>query len=142
MGAGRAVDPFPNFTEIRDPVPQPVWRAVRIASVAATLGVGALLVAEPDTGLDLWWELLVPLLPLVWFVAPGLWRNVCPLAATNQIPRVLGFTRGVTAPAWFRTYAPLAGIAIFLTDVPNCGSRLVKNAAILGLPRSPTRPWR
>ena len=142
MGAGRAVDPFPDFTEIRDPVPQPVWRAVRIASVAATLGVGALLVAEPDTGLDLWWELLVPLLPLVWFVAPGLWRNVCPLAATNQIPRVLGFTRGVTAPAWFRTYAPLAGIAIFLTDVPNCGSRLVKNAAILGLPRSPTRPWR
>ena len=117
MGAGRAVDPFPNFTQIRDPVPQRVWRAARIASVLATLGVCALLVAEPDTGLDLWWELLVPLLPLVWFVAPGLWRNVCPLAATNQIPRVLGFTRGRTAPQWFRTYAPLAGIAIFLAAV-------------------------
>ena len=59
----------------------------------------------------------MPLLPLVWFVAPGLWRNVCPLAATNQIPRVLGFTRGRTAPPWFRTYAPLAGIAIFLAAV-------------------------
>ena len=59
----------------------------------------------------------MPLLPLVWFVAPGLWRNVCPLAATNQIPRVLGFTRGRTAPRWFRTYAPLAGIAIFLAAV-------------------------
>ena len=117
MGAGRAVDPFPNFTQIRDPVPQRVWRAARVASVLATLGVCALLVAEPDTGLDLWWELLVPLLPLVWFVAPGLWRNVCPLAATNQVPRVLGFTRGRTAPQWFRTYAPLAGIAIFLAAV-------------------------
>ena len=117
MGAGRAVDPFPNFTQIRDPVPQAVWRGLRVASVLATLGVCALLVAEPDTGLDLWWELLVPLLPLVWFVAPGLWRNVCPLAATNQVPRVLGFTRGRTAPAWFRTYAPLVGIAIFFTAV-------------------------
>jgi nitrite reductase (NADH) large subunit len=117
MGAGRPVDPFPNFTQIRDPVPQAVWRGVRVASVLATLGVCALLVAEPDTGLDLWWELLVPLLPLVWFVAPGLWRNVCPLAATNQVPRVLGFTRGRTAPAWFRTYAPLVGIAVFFTAV-------------------------
>jgi nitrite reductase (NADH) large subunit len=117
MGAGASVDPFPNFTQIPDPVPHAVWRAARIASVAFLLGVCALLVADPDAGLDLWWELLVPLLPLVWFVAPGLWRNVCPLAATNQIPRVLGFTRGLTAPAWFRTYAPLAGIAIFLAAV-------------------------
>jgi nitrite reductase (NADH) large subunit len=117
MGAGRTADPFPNFTQVRDPLPQAVWRALRIASVLATLAVCALLVADPDTGLDLWWELLVPLLPLVWFVAPGLWRNVCPLAATNQIPRVLGFTRGRTAPQWFRTYAPLVGIAIFLGAV-------------------------
>jgi nitrite reductase (NADH) large subunit len=117
MGAGRTADPFPNFTQIRDPLPQSVWRGLRIASVLAALGVCAVLVAEPETGLDLWWELLVPLLPLVWFVAPGLWRNVCPLAATNQIPRVLGFTRGRTAPAWFRTYAPLVGIAIFYAAV-------------------------
>ncbi len=117
MGTGRAADPFPNFTEIRDPVPQAVWRGLRIASVLATLAVCTLLIADPETGLDVWWKVLVPLLPLVWFVAPGLWRNVCPLAATNQIPRVLGFTRGRTAPAWFRTYAPLAGIAIFFGAV-------------------------
>ncbi len=117
MAAGRAVDPFPNYTQVPDPIPQPVWRAARVASVLATLGVCALLVADPDTGLELWWKVLVPLLPLVWFVAPGLWRNVCPLAASNQIPRVLGFTRGKTAPQWFRTYAPLVGIAVFLAAV-------------------------
>jgi nitrite reductase (NADH) large subunit len=117
MAAGRAVDPFPNFTQVRDPVPQAVWRAARVASVLATLALCALLLADPDTGLELTWKLLVPLLPLVWFVAPGLWRNVCPLAATNQIPRVLGFTRAKTAPQWFRTYAPLLGIAVFLAAV-------------------------
>ena len=115
MSAG--ADPFPNYTQVPDPLPQAAWRAARVASVAFLVGVGVLLVADPDAGLDLWWGLLVPLLPLVWFVAPGLWRNVCPLAAANQVPRVLGFTRGLTAPAWFRTYAPLAGIAIFLAAV-------------------------
>jgi nitrite reductase (NADH) large subunit len=116
MAAGPA-EPFPNSTQIPDPVPQAVWRAARIASVAFLLGVCTLLIAEPGTGLDLWWGVLVPALPLVWFVAPGLWRNVCPLAASNQIPRVLGFTRGRTAPQWFRTYAPLAGIAILLAAI-------------------------
>jgi NADPH-dependent 2,4-dienoyl-CoA reductase/sulfur reductase-like enzyme/ferredoxin len=114
---GRVADPFPTFTQIHDPVPQAAWRAARVASVVFLLGVVALLVADAETGLDLWWGVLVPLLPLVWFVVPGLWRNVCPLAATNQIPRVLGFTRGLTAPARFRTYAPIAGIAIFLAAV-------------------------
>ncbi len=116
MGAGPA-DPFPNYTQIEDVLPHAAWRAIRVASVLFTLGICALLVADPATGLDLWWGLLVPLLPLVWFVAPGLWRNVCPLAATNQVPRVLGFTRGITAPAWFRTYAPIVGIAVFLLAV-------------------------
>ena len=110
-------DPFPNYTQIPDPLPQAAWRAARVASVVLALGVCVLLLAAPEEGLDLWWELLVPLLPLVWFVAPGLWRNVCPLAAVNQVPRVAGFTRGLTAPQWFRTYAPLAGIAIFLAAV-------------------------
>jgi NADPH-dependent 2,4-dienoyl-CoA reductase/sulfur reductase-like enzyme/ferredoxin len=116
MGAG-AADPFPNYTQVPDPIPQAAWRGARIGSVVFLLGVCALLLADPDAGLDLWWTVLVPLLPLVWFVAPGLWRNVCPLAAANQVPRVLGFTRGITAPGWFRTYAPLAGIAIFLGAV-------------------------
>ncbi len=98
-------------------MPQPVWRAARIASVAFLIGLCVLLVAAPDTGLDLWWGVLVPALPLVWFAAPGLWRNVCPLAAVNQVPRVLGFTRGRTAPGWFRTYAPLVGIGLFLAAV-------------------------
>ena len=30
--------------------------------------------------------------------APGLWRNICPLAASNQTPRVFGFTRGAHSP--------------------------------------------
>ena len=112
MSAG--ADPFPNYTQVPDPLPQSAWRAARVASVAFLAGVVVLLVADPDAGLDLWWGLLVPLLPLVWFVAPGLWRNVCPLAAANQIPRVLGFRRNKISvhdaaytPLYFANYADL-----------------------------------
>jgi len=39
MGAGRAADPFPAFTQIRDPLPQAVWRGLRVVSVLAALGL-------------------------------------------------------------------------------------------------------
>ena len=37
-------------------------------------------------------------------VAPGLWRNLCPLAASNQTPRALKLTRALTAPNWLKEY--------------------------------------
>jgi NADPH-dependent 2,4-dienoyl-CoA reductase/sulfur reductase-like enzyme/ferredoxin len=98
-------------------LPVGAWWPLRITSVAFALLVAGLLIVEPETGLDLWWGLLVPALPLVWFVVPGLWRNLCPLAAGNQTPRALGFTRARTVPPWFREYAPVAGMALFVAAV-------------------------
>lgn len=110
-------EPFPNYTQIRQPLPDGVWRAARVVTVAGALGLCALLVVDAGRGLDVFWGYLIPVLPLLWLVAPGVWRNVCPLAAVNQIPRTLGFTRGATAPDWFRTVAPYVGIALFLAAV-------------------------
>jgi NADPH-dependent 2,4-dienoyl-CoA reductase/sulfur reductase-like enzyme/ferredoxin len=94
------------------------WRALRIASLLTTLGVAALLLAAPDTGLKIFWGVAIPLLPLLFFVAPGLWRNICPLAAANQMPRTLGFTRGLTAPDWLKQYGyvvAIAAVTIFIS---------------------------
>ena len=108
---------FPNYMRISPKVPHAVWRLARPLSVAALIAIVALLLVQPRAGLDLWWGLLVPALPLLWFVAPGIWRNVCPLAATNQIPRTAGFSRGATAPAWFRQAAPLIAMTAFFAAV-------------------------
>ena len=59
-------------------------------SIVAALAVAALLIAAPDTGLFVMWKVVIPLLPVLFLVAPGLWRNLCPLAASNQTPRALG----------------------------------------------------
>jgi hypothetical protein len=62
----------------------------------------AVMFVRPAAGLFVFFQVIVPLWPLLIFVAPGVWRNICPLAAMNQIPRVLGFGRARTAPDWLR----------------------------------------
>jgi len=41
------------------------------------------------------------------------WRNICPLAASNQIPRVAGFSRAGTAPNWFSRTGFLIATSLF-----------------------------
>ena len=62
-----------------------------------------LLVADPKTGLKVFWRFVIPMLPLLFFVAPGLWRNICPLAAMNQTPRYLKFTKALSTPSASKT---------------------------------------
>ena len=57
-------------------------------------------------------------MPLLLFIMPGLWRNICPLAATHQLPRVFGFTRGLTLPNVVEENAFIGAIILFLTIVP------------------------
>jgi peptidoglycan/LPS O-acetylase OafA/YrhL len=89
---------FPSFLEMPARVSLGVWRAIRALSVASALALCVALVVRPGTGLFFFWKIVVPILPLVFLVAPGLWRNVCPLAASNQTPRLLGLGRAGTPP--------------------------------------------
>ncbi|WP_018333235.1 FAD-dependent oxidoreductase [Actinomycetospora chiangmaiensis] len=104
---------FPVSTEMRTRVPIGVWHAVRIGSVLLYVALCVALFVAPSTGLFWFFGVIVPLLPILFFTAPGLWRNICPLAASNQAPRVLGFTRGGTVPEWLRRRGYLVAITLF-----------------------------
>lgn len=107
---------FPNYIQLRtrSRVPLRAWDWLRaVGLLAAGLIVTALLVA-PSLGLLIFWGLLVPVLPLLFLLAPGLWRNVCPLATLNQLPRRLGLSRAWNAPPWLKTYAYVIGFSAFL----------------------------
>jgi NADPH-dependent 2,4-dienoyl-CoA reductase/sulfur reductase-like enzyme/ferredoxin len=112
-----AATAFPNYTQIAKGISVRAWWGVRIGSLVAALVVAALLIVSPDDGLFVMWKLVIPLLPLLFLIAPGVWRNLCPLAASNQTPRVLGLTRGLTAPAWFKEYGYVVAISLFVTFV-------------------------
>jgi nitrite reductase (NADH) large subunit len=129
-------NPFPNYTQLPRRLPLWVWHAGRVLSVAAAIGLCVLLLVKPARGLELWWKLAIPLLPLLWLTAPGLWRNLCPLAASNQTPRLLRFTRGLTIPDWYREYAPVVGMAAFILLVasrePLLNTSGVATAVLIG----------
>lgn len=41
----------------------------------------------PSLGELLFWNILIPIAPILLVLLPGVWRNVCPLATTNLLPR-------------------------------------------------------
>lgn len=110
---------FPNYMQMKQPLPINVWHVIRVLSVGIGLGLCLILFISPELGLRLFWGMLIPFVPLLFFVAPGIWRNICPMAALNQTPRVFNFTRRLTTPKWFQEYGYVIGIGIFLLVVPN-----------------------
>src|SRR5439155_26411304 len=66
-------------------------------------------------------------------LAPGLWRNICPLAATNQIPRLFGFSRGLTLPGWLRDNYYMVSVAIFVIVIASRKVIFNQNGPMLGL---------
>jgi len=106
---------FPNYMQLRERslIPPWFWNATRIASVIGVLFVVTVLFIAPSSGLKLFWGGIVPILPALFFIAPGIWRNICPLAAVNQTPRVFDFTRGLKLPDWTVEYGYVIGFGLF-----------------------------
>ncbi len=104
---------FLNYTEMRRYLPIGVWRVLQAAAVLAAVGICYVLASQPELGLIVFWSLAVPVLPLVFLLAPGLWRNLCPLAVSNQVPRLLGFSIAHAAPRWLTQYNYVVGIILF-----------------------------
>ncbi|MFD0575698.1 FHA domain-containing protein [Dactylosporangium darangshiense] len=114
---GRPAEAFPNYLRLKRRIPASWWYAAQAVAVAAALALIAALLLRPALGLTLLWRVAVPVLPLLWLLAPGIWRNSCPLAATNQLPRLLGITRGLEPPRWLREHGFVVAVALFLLAV-------------------------
>ena len=130
-------NPYPSYLEMRRSVPDAAWHVVRALSLGCAITVIVLLFVRPHDGLILWWLFILPCLPLVFMVVPGLWRNVCPMATLNQVPRLLGLTRGLTPPDWLiRNAIVVQGFfyfALISTRVPYFDHNGPATGALLGV---------
>ena len=113
-----SVSNFPNYLQIPPLFSQRMWHVLRVLSVLSALTMPALLFVRPQWALPLFWMLIVPVLPAVFMVVPGLWRNLCPLAAMNHVPRLFGFTRVLAHTPNVREYSYVIGIALFSCSCP------------------------
>jgi len=105
---------FPNYTQLTPIVPRVIWWILRGLTLGLTLFVIYLLFAAPETGLVVIWQLLIPLLPLSFAVIPGLWRNICPMALLNQLPRQFGVSREHTLSTTWRKIALYVSVIAFI----------------------------
>ena len=133
IDAGGERQPFPSYTELTSKVPLRVWQVLRIASIVGLLVLVAMMFLRPAAGLFVFFQVIVPLLPILFLVAPGLWRNICPLAASNQLPRVLGISRGRTAPNWLRNRGYLIAVTLFVGIAAARLAGLDRSGAAMGI---------
>jgi nitrite reductase (NADH) large subunit len=110
-----------------------LWPVLRAASVIGTVGVIVLDLIRPSLGLLLFWSGLIAYLPLLFLVAPGVWRNICPMATLNGLPRRVGKggRRRLSAKAQRR--APFIAVALFFLLVPLRAAGLDRDGHALAL---------
>ena len=64
-----------------------IWRIAQTLVWLTGLAIFFSLIYFPSVGLLVFWNMLIPVAPALLVVATGLWRNICPLATTNLLPR-------------------------------------------------------
>ena len=104
---------FQNYLEVERQGPPALWWALRLVAFAFTLFVLVMIPLSGEHGLKLVWNVLVPCLPVVFAFAPGLWRQVCPMAFLNQLPRTFGLSRGLRLPEGMSRVAYLVSVCAF-----------------------------
>jgi ferredoxin len=109
------------------------WRIVQTLVFLVGLSIVTALIAWPRVGLSALWNVLVPVAPALLVVAPGLWRNVCPLGSTGLWPRHMNFSArrrlSPTAQGWFA----LCGVGLLLLIVPLRHVLLNVNGPVTGV---------
>jgi hypothetical protein len=92
-----------------------IWRIVQTAVWLIGATILTCLLFFPPIGVLLFWNILIPIAPFLFVVAVGVWRNVCPLATTNLLPRKLGLSqRKKMSPTQSGIFNLIAVIALYI----------------------------
>ncbi|SIQ86927.1 2Fe-2S iron-sulfur cluster binding domain-containing protein [Rhizobium sp. RU20A] len=108
---------FPNFQHLPPLLSPRLASVLRWTVLVVYLALVLLLLLAPVQGLLVFWGLVVPALPALLVVAPGLWRAICPMAFANQAPSLLGFGLRRSLPAWLAACAFAIAVSLFVSAV-------------------------
>lgn len=95
-----------------------IWRVFQVVIWAAGMGVWLALIVRPELGLHLLWNVLIPVAPALFVVAPGVWRNVCPLGSLSLAPHHFRVSRRRKLSPDARARLYLAAFVLLIVVVP------------------------
>lgn len=70
-----------------------IWKITQTSIWLAGVFILFNLIFYPTLGLHLFWNVLIPVAPLLLVVSVGLWRNICPMASFALFPRHMGLSK-------------------------------------------------
>ncbi|MBC8353610.1 MAG: hypothetical protein H8E66_16545 [Planctomycetes bacterium] len=95
-----------------------LWRLAQVLSWVAGMFVWGALIVKPDLGLHLLWNVLIPIAPALLVLAPGIWRNVCPLGSMSLVPHHLGLSQDKRLSPTWRSRLFLGAFILLVLVVP------------------------
>ncbi len=95
-----------------------IWRVVQFLVWLVGLAIIFYLIFIPTLGIDLVWNVLIPVAPALLVIATGIWRNVCPLGFTSLLPSRLGFSKKIKLSEKTVSKFNLIGVIALLLIVP------------------------
>jgi hypothetical protein len=90
---------------------------LQVVVLLATCGLVAAGYLRVSVVTALFWQGFMLAAPLLFVVAPAAWRNVCPLATVNQLPRLLGIATPRRLPIRLQQAAPYVSAGLLLCIV-------------------------
>lgn len=108
----------PTRTHLLSQSQRLAWRVAQVAVWLVGAGIVAALLWRPDLGIDAFWNVLIPVAPALLAFAPGLWRNICPLASTALFARHTGVSARRKVPHRWQGRLLLCGVVLLFTIVP------------------------
>ena len=101
-----------------DPKHRPIWLTLQATMLLVGVALVGLLLFWPAVGIALMWNLLIPVAPALVTIAPGLWRNICPMATFHMLPQKLGIAQNLRMPDWGAAALALISMTLLFVVVP------------------------
>jgi hypothetical protein len=94
------------------------WKTVQMIFWFVGIALLLFMLFMPPVGVTLFWNILIPVAPLLLVVGTGFWRNVCPLGTTALLPDRLGLSKKKKLSSSQRSILNLVGIVLLFLIIP------------------------
>jgi Pyruvate/2-oxoacid:ferredoxin oxidoreductase delta subunit len=109
---------LPANSRTVDPKHRPIWVTLQAVMLLVGVVLVGLLIFWPAAGIALMWNFLIPVAPGLVTIAPGLWRNICPMATFHMLPQKLGLAQNIRMPEWGAAALGLISVTLLFVVVP------------------------
>ncbi len=109
------------------------WRIAQVVVFAFGIYIIAMLLLQPEIGLYLLWDVLIPILPLIFVLVPGVWRNICPLATFSMLPHQLNISKKKILSLKWQARFLIIAVSLLMIIVPLRHAVLDQYGVITGI---------